>query len=205
MVIDDFAHHPTRDRRDAARSAAALPGTPRVVRARAALVVAAPQRVPGQARRRLRSTPTRSSSRRCSAPTRLPPESGSIPPASSRTSRAAGVRPLPARGATRSSRTSRPKRAGTDVVAVLSNGGFGGIHGKLLRRARRPRNNTGRRPSAAGPGRLPCEGSGSRPIELVSAVLVPVVILRRGAGARRSSRRGWPRELRRDARGLARG
>ena len=43
-------------------------------------------------------------------------------------------RPLICRTRTPSWRTSRKSAEGGDVVCVFSNGGFGGIHGKLLER-----------------------------------------------------------------------
>ena len=54
-VYDDFAHHPTADRRDAGRPARGAPGRPDPRRVRAALGLVVPQGLPGPVRRRVRA------------------------------------------------------------------------------------------------------------------------------------------------------
>ena len=129
-IIDDFAHHPT-----------AIAGTLKALRARY------PERAcgrfwnRGQTRcagaccraiwRAVWRRPMKSSSRVCFVPKQFRKMSGWIcrnsRPKSS--NMAAAARFLPTR--TQSFKPSRPELRSGDVVAILSNGGFGGIYEKL--------------------------------------------------------------------------
>jgi hypothetical protein len=129
-VIDDFAHHPTAVRETLAAARQRYPGRAARGDLRAAQLHGAAARVRGRLRRRVRA-PTRSSSPGCS--TRSATTSTRHAPGPPGAGWQARARRRPTcRWWTTSSRTWRDGREAGDVIMIMSNGGFGGIHEKLL-------------------------------------------------------------------------
>ena len=130
-VYDDFAHHPTAV---AETLAGCAPPTRRrdLGGLRAALGVVVPARVPGRLRARVRGR------RRSAARARLPVDAaGGRAPVGAAARRRSPRRRVSRRGSSsldrRHRRRSIVRRAPAgDLVVLMSNGGFGGIHRRLL-------------------------------------------------------------------------
>ena len=132
-VYDDFAHHPTAVAETLAALRAAHPGRARLGGVRAALGLVVPPRLPGRLRARVRRR------RRSRARAGVPIDAAGA----ERLSVAQLVADLNAPGRRARARrrrrrhrrrpSSRERRDG-DVVVIMSNGGFGGIHRKLVAR-----------------------------------------------------------------------
>ena len=123
---------PHRHARDAAGPAPSLPAPPALGALRAAQQHDAPRRFPERAARRARAGRRRL--RRAGRGAGADPRrtSGCIPSRSWPTSTPRACRPTTSPTPTRSWRKLNPLLKPGDVVVVFSNGGFGGIHQKLL-------------------------------------------------------------------------
>ena len=128
-VYDDFAHHPTAVAETLAGLRAVESVGADLGRVRAALGVLVPARVPGRFRAGVRGAPTKSSSRRCSA-RRCRKRSGCRCRSSCATCARPGSRPASRHRSTRSSTIIQREHRPGDLVVLMSNGGFGGIHGR---------------------------------------------------------------------------